>query len=64
MVFGVTKETRWNVRFGENQIQNLFEIEFDPPKNWFIFVKIQTSDWQLVAVISVYFRPTQTHNST
>ncbi len=30
MVFGVTKETRWNVCFGKNQTQSLVEIEFDP----------------------------------
>ena len=32
MFFDVTKETRKNMRFGQNQTQSLVEIEFDPPK--------------------------------
>ena len=39
MVFGVTKETRWNVCFGKNQTQSLVEIELDPPKTGSILPK-------------------------
>ena len=39
MVFGVTKETRWNERFGKNQTQSLVEIEFDAPKTGTILPK-------------------------
>ena len=37
MVFGVTKETRWNVWFGQNENQILVEIELDPLKTGSIF---------------------------
>ena len=39
MVFGVTKETRWNVCFDKNQNQSLVEFELDPPKTGSILPK-------------------------
>ena len=55
MVFGVSKETRWKVRFGKNRTQNLVEIEFDPPKTGSIFPQIQKTIWQFDTVILDYF---------
>ena len=60
MVFGVTKETRWNVCFGKNQTQSLVKIELDPPKTGSILPKsIKICD-NLLQKFWVYFRPTET----